>query len=209
MISIIIAFRLPSKESCTEEQVDTVESVFSYWSELGSNDNIDLVFIDDHSDDFWINESFIHRMKGAKIDWNMGAARNYAVELARGDKILFTDIDHLVYGNFNHLDSLDLKNCYLKFERLAFDSREFHPMKHHTNSFIMNKHEFIRYDEDFGGNYGYEDTEFFHRLDQTHSLLFVPKNVLFTSVMKFPRVKLNRDKTLNKEKLFLRTGKSS
>lgn len=206
MLSVLISFRFPSKNVCTQEEIERVEHIFNYWASLQLKHDLDLVFINDHSNNFWLDKPYIHNMPGRKINWNMAAARNFAFSLSKGSRLLFTDIDHIISGDFDQLKMMGLENKYAKLNRISLINNEQKPLKHHTNTFIMQKKDFTYYDEDFCGNYGYEDTEFFYRLNKSHELIWIPQDVALAYVLKMPRPTLSRDKTINKKIFALKIG---
>jgi len=104
MISIILSFRISRRVPFDERRQALISRTFCYWQIVRELFHLELIFIDDHSEDFGIAEDFIFPMKGEKVDWNQGAARNYGASLAKGDNLLFTDIDHMLYGDFSFLD---------------------------------------------------------------------------------------------------------
>lgn len=201
MLSIVIAFRFtryPHKEA--------IVKTFNYWEMVRDIYNLDLVFINDFSQDLWIEKDFIHEMRGDKVDWNQSAARNYGAELARGDKIIFTDIDHIMYGNFQKLEDVDITKSYLVFPRLYKNKDGINERIHtHCNTFLIKKDDFINYDEDFRGNYGYEDTEFFFRLNKTHKKILIEDSVK-AYLTNLRSTGLSKNLTINKVKLFQKTN---
>ena len=205
MISILIAFRFPPRNVCLAQEIETVERVFSHWEQLAEKYPIELVFINDHSDNFWLNKPYIYPMHGTKVNWNQAASRNYAATLAKGDKFLFTDIDHILDGDLNALDKMSLHQKYFKFCRISLIDSSGKDIRPHTNTFLILAKDFVQYDEDFCGNYGYEDTEFFFRLRKTHEVAYAPKELAFTCVLKLPRPTLSRNKAINENILYLKT----
>lgn len=182
-----------------------IEKVFSYWGIARDLFNLDLIIINDHSKDFWLTEDFIFQMPGKKVNWNQPAVRNYGARLAKGDKLLFTDIDHLIYGKLDVLDLVLMDNTYVKFERFIKTAGKYKQVEPHDNSFLIKKDDFKWYDEDFCGNYGFDDIEFFFRLNKTHRKIIM-SNLLGAYVFPMPSNRLSRDKTMNAEKLFSKTG---
>lgn len=110
------------------------------------------------------------------IFWNTPGVKNLGFTVAQADWVIAADMDIIctrdtLTGLWN-LDYTDDKNQYWPY--LNFPSKN-HPerLRHpHVNSYVMNKRVFWElggYDEDFSGQYGYEDI-WFHRvwIDQVH-----------------------------------------
>ena len=97
------------------------------------------------------------------IAWNMPGARNLGALLARGEWLLFHDVDHFVPADglallLAHRQRLDARTLY-RFARSA-DGQLINP---HINSFLCGRDGFWcagGYDEDFAGHYGHEDSCF-------------------------------------------------
>lgn len=206
MISVIIPFRLPAKDSLDAARIKEVDKTFYYWETVRSLFGLELVFIDDFSDNFWIKADYIHKMPGEKVDWNIPAAKNYGASLASGDKLLISDIDHIMYGDFAFLDSMPLENAYVRFARKKKVDGSYQDIHSHKGTFLIRKKDFIRYDEDFSGNYGHDDTELFYRLDKIYRNYMIHDRHIGTYVIHMPTAGLIRDKRINAKKLFDKTG---
>lgn len=92
------------------------------------------------------------------IKWNQPGARNLGFHVANG-WVLCADIDHLVLKeNIQELEKIELKkgNVY-------FLGRE---DTNSVNVYLIHKDDFEKiggYDEDFCGNYGYDDIHFYQK----------------------------------------------
>lgn len=206
MISIITCFRLPYVDPSDTALIRKIDGAFMYWEIVRRLFCLDLVFINDHSENFWLSRDYIYDMPGPKVDWNIGPAKNYGVSLAKGDKLLITDMDHITYADFTALDNLALSGIYFRFPRKEAHNGVFRDIKIHKNTFLVSKKDFPGYDEDFCGNYGSDDIELFYRMDRTCSPFVYKDGYAEVFVNDWPEVALVRDKSVNKRKLFEKTG---
>lgn len=129
---------------------------------------MEFVIIDDGSPlkyeipDFNLNLRWIKINEDIK--WNQSGARNLGVLSAKSDKLIITDLDHIFYE-----DTLKFMATYNFKEKEIYKSRRTHI---HKNGFVagnypgagniyaMSRGDFLKYfgyDEEFAGNYGYED----------------------------------------------------
>lgn len=116
------------------------------------------------------------------IRWNQGGARNLAVVHAKSDKIVMSDLDH-------EFSEATLRALVKRGNpgRTIYKFRRFNPMKNinrgpHPNIFFLSRARFLRlygYDEEFGGEYGYEDLRFC-KWHKYHGTWFrtLPKSIL-------------------------------
>lgn len=206
MISVIIPFRFSAKVSRDQSTRNVIDKIFSYWQLVSELFSLELVFINDNSADFWLQRSFIYPMPGVPKDWNQPAARNYAASIARGEYLLFTDIDHVMYGDFMKLENAFIDGHYFMFPRKNKINDTYVTIGIHKNTFFIRKEDFIGYDEAFCGNYGHDDTEFFFRLKQRIRPL-LSEDTLTAFVNEVHGVELSRDTTINKLLLYKKTGK--
>ena len=97
------------------------------------------------------------------IPWNQGGARNLGVTYAPSEKILLSDLDHKIpEGTLRYLVKRRSpgKIIYKLRRRDPITGRR---MKGHPNLFFMSRSRFFKhfgYDEEFAGNYGFEDVRF-------------------------------------------------
>ena len=129
---------------------------------------MEFVIIDDGSPlkyeipDFNLNLRWIKINEDIK--WNQSGARNLGVLSAKSDRLIITDLDHIFYE-----DTLKFMATYNFKEKEIYKSRRTHI---HRNGFVagnypgagniyaMSRGDFLKYfgyDEEFAGNYGYED----------------------------------------------------
>lgn len=98
------------------------------------------------------------------IRWNQGGARNLGVVKAISPKIILTDSDHYFPPKLlsQILDSKIPQNKLYKFKRTDINGNK---QQSPCNIFYTSKSVFfsvLGYDEEFCGNYGYEDVMFRH-----------------------------------------------
>lgn len=109
------------------------------------------------------------------IKWNQPGARNLGFHISDG-WILCADIDHLVTKeNMEQLEKTELKRgCVYYLGREDTNS---------VNIYVIHKDDFEKiggYDEDFCGNYGYDDIHFYNkcvRLLEVHELRHIKAKV--------------------------------
>ncbi|WP_099464716.1 MULTISPECIES: glycosyltransferase family A protein [Parabacteroides] len=98
------------------------------------------------------------------IRWNQGGARNLGVVKAISPKIILTDCDHFFPEKLlsQILDSKIPQHTLYKFKRVDANGNQ---QQSPCNIFYTSKMTFfssLGYDEEFCGNYGYEDVMFRH-----------------------------------------------
>lgn len=109
------------------------------------------------------------------IKWNQPGARNLGFHISDG-WVLCADIDHLVTKeNMEQLENTELKRgCVYYLGREDTNS---------VNIYVIHKDDFEKiggYDEDFCGNYGYDDIHFYNkcvRLLDVHELRHIKAKV--------------------------------
>nr|WP_321231284.1 DUF5672 family protein [uncultured Psychroserpens sp.] len=128
-----------------------------------------FVFVDDHSpvpveipEDTILNYTLV-RVK-TDIMWNQGGARNLGVKLAKSERFIATDLDVLFPENLlSKLVDYSLpNNSVFKFNTIS----NLESVRPHVNIFFMTKKVFMKtqgVDEEFSGNYGFEDIFFYHQ----------------------------------------------
>lgn len=96
------------------------------------------------------------------IRWNQGGARNLGVMLAKTSKIVLTDVDHIFPEVlFSKMLSAKVPSKIYKFKRSNNTGEK---ETSACNIYFSSKSVFFKslgYDEEFCGNYGFEDTMFF------------------------------------------------
>tara|TARA_R110002111_G_scaffold123359_3_gene187384 strand:- start:34223 stop:34969 length:747 start_codon:yes stop_codon:yes gene_type:complete len=94
------------------------------------------------------------------IKWNQGGARNLGVHLAKSQKLIVTDLDHIFpEAIFKFLVTHPIPDHIFKFRRKRDNARN----QAHFNTFFLSKSIYFKslgVDEEFCGNYGHEDTFF-------------------------------------------------
>lgn len=135
-------------------------------------DGVTTVIIDDCSDEPLTPEQF----KGAKIariedkiQWNNAGAKNLGAHISQG-WILFLEIDHTITAeDLRKLttEGLQKENAYY-LPRI--DAGTKNELAHSLSCVLIHKDLFDSaggFDEDFSGNYGFEDLEFFNRISMS------------------------------------------
>ncbi|MGN5574443.1 glycosyltransferase family 2 protein [Enterobacter sp. Lyrl_3] len=157
---------------CNQENIDSVISLLAQYEKMDSEllKQIEFIIVDDCSPakysipEFDLNITWLRI--NSDIQWNQGGARNLGVTYAKSDKIIITDLDHVLPEHtFKYL--VKVKNPgrdFFKIYRMENNSI----IKGHSNMFFMSRARFMRffgYDEEFSGNYGAEDYRFvkFHK----------------------------------------------
>lgn len=135
------------------------------------------------------------------IPWNMSQANNIGLKSLAPDEIVVRmDIDH--YFTLEELKQLSdikpKKNEVIHFKR--------HPLKTPPNIFMARVGDLLDaggYDEDFCGNYGYEDKELMYRLAKK-GFVFSLSNIN-VKVNKYSTKELSRNLSVNRKKLNIKT----
>ena len=155
---------------CDQNDINSVLNLLNAYAKYDPEllDIMEFVIIDDGSPlkyeipDFNLNLRWIKINEDIK--WNQSGARNLGVLSAKSDKLIITDLDHIFYE-----DTLKFMATYNFKEKEIYKSRRTHI---HRNGFVagnypgagniyaMSRGDFLKYfgyDEEFAGNYGYED----------------------------------------------------
>lgn len=134
----------------------------SYPAEL--MDRIQFVLVDDGSplpvtipQDIDLNVLLLRITQD--IPWNQGGARNLGVLYSRSDKVIATDMDHLLpETTLRHVFNLGpMRKKMYKLSRKNANGEVITP---HPNTFVMSRGRYLKYfgvDEEFSGAYGCED----------------------------------------------------
>lgn len=169
-----------------------------------------LVVVDDGSSpplQFSIDKSiaFIHLRATEDIRWNQPGARNLGMKFVPTDWALITDSDHLLTGPMARRLMLFNPSAGTIYQFNRFQNNTLiHP---HCNSFFLHRDDFIQcggYDEDFCGNYGYDDRFFLEKAGrQLKIILFEDCSLTTDQQMATQGVERNvkRNKKLLKKKL--------
>lgn len=143
---------------------DLLRRYATYDKELMSK--IMFILVDDHSPvpveiptDINLNIR-LYRID-SDIMWNQGGARNLGAYMAPSSKLILTDVDHYFPEKLlRKIVESRLPHKLYKFKRANPDGSKKHS---HCNTFFTSKGSFmdvLGYDEEFCGNYGYEDVWF-------------------------------------------------
>lgn len=150
-----------------EKSLRVVDEVFDAYRNLPSEltDQIEFIVVDDGSPLQWTPPDGLN-LRLVKIQdnipWNLAAARNIGITLARSDAVFVTDIDHRVpEKTLRYLVHRGVRRRHLvRFYR----KREGTLLNPHASTFLLSRSRFLElhgYDEEFCGHYGYEETMFF------------------------------------------------
>lgn len=120
------------------------------------------------------------------IAWNQGGARNLNAHLSNTGWSLFSDIDHFFTADalmllLNELESLP-RSCLYHFGRKSSNDEV---INKHVNTYLLRTNDFILQggiDEDFVGQYGYED-KFFVEEAKLRGLKVVELNNIYVHVL--------------------------
>lgn len=166
--------------------IQTFNYQHSQWSQFSEHakKNIEIIVVDDGSPDFPCKAP--QRTNGVDlkilrieedIPWNCAGAANLGITEAKYDWILHVDMDKGISPlNADRFLELDFSDPLVKYwPRWVFSSVNARGVVKkmasviHCNSYLMNKETFWKtggYDEDFSGNYGYQDSLFVHDCEQ-------------------------------------------
>jgi predicted O-linked N-acetylglucosamine transferase (SPINDLY family) len=173
-------------------------------------DSIELIIIDDCSESAESIDSNLDNLKQYRITddipWNQAGSRNLGTFLATSAWGLFFDIDQLpneagLLKILSQLASLDTKNLYYFHVENFIDSNLNEELPIHPNTFLVNLERFkstCMYDEDFAGNYGYEDLYLPFVWEKNGGKRSIFGNEKIFKDGNFKTAKLNRDLTKNK-----------
>lgn len=87
-----------------------------YWQRLNLPDEIEIIIADDGSDPPLEADGVRIVKTGNKLAWTMGLARNLGAEVAKGEYLLMTDIDHIL-SREAITASLEFAGARLQFPR--------------------------------------------------------------------------------------------
>jgi glycosyltransferase involved in cell wall biosynthesis len=135
-----------------------------------------IIVVDDGSTPplkFNINPSItnIHLRVTNDIRWNQPGAKNLAMKFVPTDWAFITDADFLLSREtvLSLLEFTPEEGAFYQFNR--FNNDQFcHP---HPNTFLLRKSDFFSvdgYDEDFCGNYGFDDLFFVEKMVRNYQL---------------------------------------
>jgi glycosyltransferase involved in cell wall biosynthesis len=129
----------------------------------------ELIVIDDNSEELaqlcTSSLNMRHYRIESSINWNQAGARNLGVLMAKSEWLLLFDADQFpLEQSLNQvlisLESFKESSMYYFKVDNFIDSNLNQPLSVHPNSYLVNAQQFkewAMYDEDFAGNYGYED----------------------------------------------------
>ena len=192
----------------TDKVKELIDHLSSFRSEL--RNRFELVVVDDNSEELAVFTSHYLNLRQYRIEsainWNQAGSRNLGVMMSTKEWLLLFDADQLLVEEsfariINSLDYLDASTLYYFNVENFIDSNLNQPLTVHPNSFLVKSQRFkewAMYDEDFAGNYGYEDLYLpyvWERSGGTRQL--VGDMVLFRD-KGFKTTNLNRNLDINK-----------
>lgn len=172
--------------------------------------NVELIIVDDCSDTRQVLDARGIDLKHLRviddIPWNQAGSRNLGALTAAGQWLMFFDIDQLIseYGltyAVSHCNSLQAKMMYFFQVEGFIDSNINQALTVHPNTFLVNAVQFRidgMYDEDFAGNYGYEDIYLPYLWEKNGGMRAMLGNVPFFRDQNFKTNSLSRDLEPNK-----------
>jgi hypothetical protein len=172
----------------------------------------ELLIVDDFSDDCVELDhgglALRHYRILDDIPWNQAGSRNLGAMLARGEWALFFDIDQKISLSgleyvLTHCKNLDPTTMYYFLVDNFVDSNTNETLTVHPNTFLVNTHVFHEigmYDEDFAGNYGYEDLYLPYQWERHGGKRAIIGETAFFTDQKFKTANLTRDLEVNKLK---------
>jgi hypothetical protein len=189
-----------------------VREQIQYWESLPSVilSEVEFVVIDDCSQQspLWCTTKLDLRVFRITTDvpWNQSGARNLATFNARGNWVIYSDIDQrfnpdpmrLILENLNAFDKMTM--YYLRSDN-QFDANIAQKLPCHPNTYLVNLEKFKMYgmfDEDFAGHYGYEDLYMSRVWERHGGQRVILDDANYFEDLGFSTGKLNRDLSRNK-----------
>lgn len=193
---------------------DQVRKQIQHWSSMKGFDTkeIEIILIDDFSEMSFdpqpCNLNIRHIRIDTDIPWNQAGCRNLGAYLARSEWMLIFDIDQYLNQDaiatlVNSTDQLEPNILYYLKCKPIYNSIDDTYANFHPNSYLVNTDSFRRigmYDEDFSGNYGYEDLFLplaWERNGGKRTLL--DGHIFFDADLPFETNNLNRDLEQNRK----------
>lgn len=204
-------------------QADLLEKYLNHWNNnINNNNNINFIIVDDHSkhkasDIINCNKKINYNLQCYYIKdnkgFNLAGARNLGVEKSKTNNVLILDFDIIIYQDLiEEILNWELNEniCY-RFKQKTVKGFDFE-----NNKFMYKVHHSMMYlkkslyskaggtDEDFVGNYGYEDVYLRHYLKYKLKTKFkyINKNKIYQiSTGKSKNVNRDHGSEINK-KLF-------
>ena len=184
---------------------DVVRKHVESWKTLPISvlSKIQFICIDDFSDDEIIVDKDNLNLRLFRviddIDWNMPGCKNLGAVMSKTEWILFFDIDSFIESDgfekiLEGLPNLASNNLY-RFKTHQFGE----DVGSHVNILLLNRDSFFKMgglDEDFAGNYGFEDIHFGLLWNKKVGPTTLITNVVF-DLRNHPTTKLNRDTSIN------------
>ena len=178
----------PKLALCTHfyNSFDAVEVQVNRWKQIEQSylNQIEFVVVDDCSDkvcDISAGNLPIQMYRiTTDINWNQAGCKNLLLNKSQADWLFFFDIDTTATASniqkiLAKLPSLDMNCYYMPKVKYPWGQQPHHPLKKqlvglpHINCFIIHinlLNSIGGFDEDFAGNYGYEDTYMHNQLNK-------------------------------------------
>jgi len=173
-------------------------------------EHLELIIVDDCSDEERMLTAPNFSLKYLRIiddiPWNQAGARNLGALTSEGRWQLFFDIDQRIsYEGLDyvveHCDGLSDNVMHYFLVNNFIDSNTNEQLLTHPNTFLVNSIKFRingLYDEDFAGNYGYEDLYLPYLWERNGGVRAVLGNEFYFTDQHFKTTSLNRDLEPNK-----------
>jgi len=158
---------------------------------------VNIILIDDGSKEYPARD-FLPKLTHTNLDlyeieedipWNLSGGRNLGVHVARSNNVCYIDIDSLLTVNhINELLDINIKDkeiyqfpCY-DYKFFNFITNKF-VYRNLPSPFFMKKQDFLQHpmDEDFCGNWGYENTHWLKVLSKNKFIKKTLKNSLMVA----------------------------
>ncbi|CAM8662408.1 Glyco_tranf_GTA_type domain containing protein [Oxalobacteraceae bacterium] len=173
-------------------------------------EHLELIIVDDCSNEERMLTAPNFSLKYLRIiddiPWNQAGARNLGALTSEGRWQLFFDIDQRISHEgldyvVEHCDGLSDNVMHYFLVNNFIDSNTNEQLLTHPNTFLVNSIKFRingLYDEDFAGNYGYEDLYLPYLWERNGGVRAVLGNEFYFTDQHFKTTSLNRDLEPNK-----------
>lgn len=206
-LSMVIPLFIQNKDN---KDLQNVIRIYEEYS-VEIRNKLHFIFIDDHSpEDIQINSQNLNYSVYRILDnitWNQGGARNLGVTMAKSSKLILTDLDHIFpEKTVAYLLKRKIPTHILKFRRIRAGKKA----STHPNTFFCSKSIFFKslgVDEEFCGNYGYEDIHFYDMQRRLGTCFRKIRRYNILTVKEHSQHNLVRDTSINKS-LYLEKKKS-
>jgi glycosyltransferase involved in cell wall biosynthesis len=187
---------------------ELIDHLSTFNSELRKR--FELVVVDDNSEELAVFTSPLLNLRQYRIEtainWNQAGSRNLGVMMSTKEWLLLFDADQLLVEEsfariINSLEYLDASTLYYFNVENFVDSNLNQPLTVHPNSFLVKSQRFkewAMYDEDFAGNYGYEDLYLPYVWERSGGTRQLVGDMVLFHDKGFKTTNLNRNLDINK-----------